>query len=51
MSWAKIRPAQPPDTGAVERSLFEIVDTTDCMPGLHSNAEDISFVGSMIDQG
>ena len=46
-----IRSAQPLDAGAVGQILSEFVDTTDWIPRLHSRAEDISFVGSMIDRG
>ena len=50
MVWAKIRPAQPLDNGAVGRILSEFVEATDWIPHLHSRAEDISFAGSIIDR-
>lgn len=46
-----LRAAQPTDAGKAGAILSELVDKTTWMPRIHTGAEDIEFVGAMIDRG
>lgn len=46
-----LRAAQPTDAGKAGAILSEFADQTRWMPRVHTGAQDISFVGSMIDRG
>lgn len=46
-----LRPATPLDAGAVGGILSEFVNTTDWMPRIHTQAEDLSHAGDLIERG
>jgi GNAT superfamily N-acetyltransferase len=51
MSAITLRPAQATDAGKAATAMTEFVDTTSWMPRMHTRAEDIGFVGMMIERG
>jgi GNAT superfamily N-acetyltransferase len=51
MSDLIVRPARSTDAGKAGAFLSEFVDQTAWIPRIHSRAEDIGFVGTMIQRG
>lgn len=46
-----LRDARPTDAGRAGAILSAFIDETEWMPRLHTRAEEVAFVGDMIDRG
>ncbi len=51
MSMITLRPARTTDAGKAATAMTEFIDMTLWLPRIHTRAEDIGFVGMMIERG